>query len=96
MVFNPTTAVGTGTIQAVIKAFYTPSGGSATQQITLTTVASTAIGTEIAGTAYTTGSDVFDVDASGEVDIYLYTAIGGTGTTVGAGDVYLILREYPK
>jgi len=94
MVFVPTTAIGACTTAAIIDLNHTPSGGSAASKITATITAGTGVGTEIAGTATSTGTDYFDVASGDTVHIATDTAMAG-GTTSGVGDVYLIISELP-
>jgi len=93
-VIVPTTAIGACTTAAVIDLNHTPSGGSVTSKITITATASTGIGTEVAGTATSTGSDVFDLASGDTLYVAVDTAMAG-GTTTGVVDVYLILNELP-
>ena len=94
VVVNPTTAIGACTTPAVVTIKLTPSGGSLTSKNAVTVTASTAVGTELKGVAVTTGSDVFDVLVGGTITVNVSTAMSG-GTTTGAADVYLILKEKP-
>lgn len=90
-VINPTTAVG-ASATCVIRLKHTPSGGSLTSKLTVTVTTGLAVGTEQAFTAYTTGSDVFDLDTSDTLGVYVDTALGAVA---GVLDVFLILREKP-